>query len=148
MIQNPGHWQHFLQRNDNRNLTVEQARQKYMKEQYLFEQFESHQMQQQMIMSNAVASGGSIITVPDGLPSNCVQFVANTTTGTTFYMTILNNLECNYTIDWGDGTVESDVPFEDANLSHTYEGEQIEYTVRLCFSNPEAVYSLYFQGND
>jgi len=33
----PGHWQHFLLRNDNRGLTVEQVRQKYVKELALYE---------------------------------------------------------------------------------------------------------------
>jgi hypothetical protein len=38
-IDHPGHWLHFIKRNDNRGLTIESMRQKYVKEQFLFEQY-------------------------------------------------------------------------------------------------------------
>jgi hypothetical protein len=62
----PGHWQHFILRNDNRGLTTEQMRQKYLKEQLLYENYISFQMQQQWMMSNASAGGGSS---PSSTPS-------------------------------------------------------------------------------
>ena len=43
----PGHWQHFILRNDNRGLTTEQIRQKYLKEQLLFENYINFIQQQQ-----------------------------------------------------------------------------------------------------
>jgi hypothetical protein len=38
-IPHPGHWLHFIKRNDNRGLSIELIRQKYVKEQFLFEQY-------------------------------------------------------------------------------------------------------------
>ena len=56
----PGHWQHFILRNDNRGLTTEQMRQKYLKEQLLFENYISFVQQQQLLMSNAASGGGPL----------------------------------------------------------------------------------------
>jgi hypothetical protein len=53
MIYHPGHWQHFTRRNDNKGLTTEQLRQKYVKEQLLFEQFIATTS-----ISTAAGSGG------------------------------------------------------------------------------------------
>jgi hypothetical protein len=57
-INHPGHWQHFIIRNDNRSLTTEQMRQKYLKEQLLFEQYMSFIEFQQVLLSNSAAGGG------------------------------------------------------------------------------------------
>ena len=65
----PGHWQHFILRNDNRGLTTEQMRQKYLKEQLLFENYISFVQQQQLLMSNA-ASGGGPLPSPTPSPSS------------------------------------------------------------------------------
>jgi hypothetical protein len=65
----PGHWQHFILRNDNRGLTTEQIRQKYLKEQLLFENYVNFVQQQQLLMSNA-ASGGGPLPSPTPSPSS------------------------------------------------------------------------------
>jgi hypothetical protein len=57
-INHPGHWQHFVLRNDNKGLTNEQIHQKYLKEQLLFENYISFVQQQQLLMSNAASGGG------------------------------------------------------------------------------------------
>jgi len=59
-IDHPGHWQHFVLRNDNKGLTNEQIHQKYLKEQLLFENYISFVQQQQLLMSNAASGGGPL----------------------------------------------------------------------------------------
>jgi len=62
----PGDWRHFVIRSDNRGLTNEQMRQKYLKEQLLFENYINFNQQQQFLMSNAASGGGSS---PSSTPS-------------------------------------------------------------------------------
>jgi hypothetical protein len=64
-INSPGHWQHFILRNDNRGLTTEQVRQKYVKEQLLFENYINFVQQQQLLMSNTPSGG---VTLPSSVP--------------------------------------------------------------------------------
>lgn len=66
----PGHWQHFILRNDNRGLTNEQTRQKYLKEQLLFENYISFIQQQQLLMSNAASGGGPLPSPTPPSPSS------------------------------------------------------------------------------
>ena len=66
----PGHWQHFILRNDNRGLTTEQIRQKYLKEQLLFENYINFAQQQQLLMSNAASGGGPLPSSEQQPPSS------------------------------------------------------------------------------
>jgi hypothetical protein len=66
----PGHWQHFILRNDNRGLTTEQIRQKYLKEQLLFENYVNFVQQQQLLMSNAASGGGPLPSSEPQPPSS------------------------------------------------------------------------------
>lgn len=107
----------------------------------------------QMAMMNEFimpsGAGGVLIETVPSIPSNCIQFVVDTTSGESFGVYIYNNAQCTYSVDWGDGTVIEDQEFEAFTLEHTYEvfGEGIQYTVRLCFSNPSSITELDFQGN-
>ena len=83
------------------------------------------------------------------LPSNCIQFVVDTTDGTGFIFSFNTTGPINFTIDWGDGTSHVDVGaggfYEE---THTYPEVGQQYTARICFDDPESVLELNFVGND
>ena len=83
------------------------------------------------------------------LPSNCIEFVVNTTQGTEFTFSFNTTGPINFTIDWGDGTTHPDVGgggfYEEI---HTYPEIGQQYTARICFDSPESVLQLDFYGND
>ena len=83
------------------------------------------------------------------LPSNCVEFVVNTTPGTMFTFSFNTTGPINFTIDWGDGTTHPDSGgggfYEE---SHDYPDSDEQYTARICFDSPEDVLELNFYGND
>jgi hypothetical protein len=86
---------------------------------------------------------------PSPLPSNCVQFVVDTTDGTGFTFSFITTGPINFTIDWGDGTTHPDSGaggfYEEI---HTYPNLGQQYTARICFDSPESVLELEFYGND
>ena len=83
------------------------------------------------------------------LPSNCIEFVVNTTQGTEFTFSFNTTGPINFTIDWGDGTTHPDSggggSYEE---SHDYPDSDEQYTARICFDSPEDVLELNFYGND
>jgi len=83
------------------------------------------------------------------LPSNCIQFVVDTTDSTFFLFSFVTSVPTNFTISWGDGTTHPDSGsggfYEE---SHTYAQQGRRYTVRICFDSPEIVQQLEFLGND
>lgn len=85
----------------------------------------------------------------DVLPSNCIQFVVDTTDTTFFAFSFNTTGPINFTINWGDGTTHPDSGaggfYEE---SHEYAEEGRQYTVRICFDDPESVTALEFYGND
>jgi len=86
---------------------------------------------------------------PSPLPSNCIEFVVDTTDSTEFIFSFVTSVATAFTISWGDGTTESETGsggfYEE---SHTYTNSGRRYTVRICFENPENVQQLDFYGND
>ena len=58
LVNNPGPWQYYLTRPDNKGLSLIEIKNKYMREQLLFEQYISFQMQQQMILQQNISGGG------------------------------------------------------------------------------------------
>jgi hypothetical protein len=86
---------------------------------------------------------------PGPLPSNCVQFVVDTTDGTEFTFNFTTTGPINFTINWGDGTTHPDSGgggfYQEI---HTYPELGQQYTARICFDNPESVLELNFVGND
>jgi hypothetical protein len=111
---------------------------------------------QQETIAMAVAAsngGGGYIQQEeeeDPLPSNCIQFTANTFDDTNFEVIVGTSAETTYTINWGDGnTGDGTLSAEDTQtISHSYENSSQEYTIRLCFADASAVTSLEFEGND
>lgn len=86
---------------------------------------------------------------PSPLPSNCIEFVVDTTDGTNFTFSFNTTGPINFTIEWGDGTTHPDSGaggfYEE---THTYPQEGQQYTARICFDSPESVLELNFYGND
>jgi hypothetical protein len=82
------------------------------------------------------------------LPSNCIQFVVDTTDGTEFTFSFNTTGPINFTITWGDGTTHPDSGaggfYEEI---HTYPEIGQQYTARICFDSPESVLELDFYGN-
>jgi hypothetical protein len=85
---------------------------------------------------------------PGPLPSNCIEFVVDTTDGTEFAFSFATTGPINFTIDWGDGTTHPDSGgggfYEE---THTYPESDREYTVRVCFDNISSVIELKISGN-
>lgn len=83
------------------------------------------------------------------LPSNCLEFVVDTTDGTSFTFSFNTTGPINFTIDWGDGTTHPDSGaggfYEE---THTYPETGQQYTARICFDSPESVLELNFYSND
>lgn len=86
------------------------------------------------------------------LPSNCIEFVADTTSGGTFFeIGIQVSDDITYTVNWGDGTTGSgDIIDTGSNeyVDHEFPSLNTAYTVRICFSNASLVTELNFPGID
>lgn len=86
------------------------------------------------------------------LPSNCIEFVADTTLfNQLFFGMQIGVLEdITYTVTWGDsttgeGTIVAGDPVE---ITHEYTGENTAYNVQMCFSDPTKVAYLEFYAAD
>jgi len=75
IVNPPGLWQYYVNRPDNKGLNIMEIKSKYLKEQLLFEQYMSFQMQQQMLLSQNASGGGRVRTVEEDDTAN--QYVAN-----------------------------------------------------------------------
>ena len=70
------------------------------------------------------------------LPSNCIEFVVDTTEGTFFTFSFTTTGPINFTVDWGDGTTHPDSGAGGFySEEHTYAEENQQYTVRVCFDD-------------
>jgi hypothetical protein len=75
IVNNPGPWQYYVNRPDNKNLPIMEVKDKYMREQLLFEQYVSFQMHQQMLMQQNASGGGRF---PSSTEDNTInEFVDN-----------------------------------------------------------------------
>jgi hypothetical protein len=84
------------------------------------------------------------------LPTNCIEFVVNTTDGGLGFVAYISSSieDYTYTVTWGDGTTGEGSSGEGGiTLEHEYPSEA-SYTVRVCFSNAAVITSLDFPGND
>lgn len=88
--------------------------------------------------------------IPSPLPSNCIEFVVNTTDGVDFGMNIRSVVQdFTYTVTWGDGTTGEGSSGEGfAELLHDFPDPDTTYTVRICFDNALIINELEFYGND
>lgn len=147
ITEHPGLWQHFVNRADNRGLTTEQQRVKYLQEQLLFENFMSFQIQQRIIQQN-ISAGGTPGPAPT-VTSNHIEFVIDTSDNY-FGMGIQTSSEITATINWGDGQTEEIILDGNVSVNHSFDpsGEGVQYTVRMEFSDPTQVIRIEFNGND
>ena len=116
---NPGHWQHFVLRNDNRSLTIEQMRQKYIKEQFLFEEFMARQQHHQLMMSNTAGSGGPLPSSPSSSGDLTLVF-SDFATVDLFLTNGVENLA-----DWNDRLVLTGNPYTSISV------DEATYTIYL-----------------
>jgi hypothetical protein len=86
----------------------------------------------------------------DVLPSNCIQFVVNTTFNTYFEFSATSTTqEYSYTVTWGDGSSDTGSSGEGfININHTYTDANRSYTARICFSDASVINQLDFPGFD
>jgi hypothetical protein len=107
-------------------------------------------IQEQMSKAEAMAvaasngGGGGYIQQEEGLPSGCIEFIYNTTSGTSAEFDVTTSALTNYTITWGDGTEVTDVIDGGITIEHEYADSDTEYTVRLCFDDISLVTELDF----
>jgi hypothetical protein len=81
--------------------------------------------------------------------NNCIQFVANTTSGgDNFVMYIEVSSPISYTATWGDGSTTQDTITDNGNIEHMFLNTNTAYNVQLCFSDATKVAHLSFWGND
>jgi len=74
------------------------------------------------------------------LPSNCIEFVVDTTEGTFFGFSFTTTGPINFTVDWGDGTTHPDAGGGGFySETHTYPESNQQYTVRVCFDDINSV---------
>jgi hypothetical protein len=77
---------------------------------------------------------------PLPLPSNCIEFVVDTTEGTFFGFSFTTTGPINFTVDWGDGTTHVDAGFGGYDYEeHTFPESDTQYTVRVCFDDINSV---------
>jgi len=77
---------------------------------------------------------------PSPLPSNCIEFVVDTTEGTFFGFSFTTTGPINFTVDWGDGTTHPDAGAGGFySESHTYPQSNQQYVVRICFDDINSV---------
>jgi hypothetical protein len=69
----PGPWQYYVNRSDNKGLPLMEVKDKYLREQLLFEQYISFQMQQQMLISQQSSGGGFLQQIQDNTINEFVE---------------------------------------------------------------------------
>jgi hypothetical protein len=118
----PGHWKHFVLRNDNKGLTTEQMRQKYLKEQVFFEHYINFVQQQQLVMSNAASGGGGNSNNDSGSSGDLTLVFSDFATVDLFLTNGVENLA-----DWNDRLVLTGNPYTSISVN-------------------EATYTIYLSG--
>jgi len=147
-IQDPGLWQHYILRTDNVSLPIETLRRKYLAESIAFEEHISQLMNSHNYINSSLGGPGIIPTTPDVLPSNCIEFVTNTTNGTSTSISFTSSAPTTYTLNWGDGNTESGEADGGLSLNHTYPISSETYTSRLCFADISTITEIDFPGNN
>jgi len=72
----PGPWQFYVNRADNKGLSIAEIKSKYLMEQFLFEQQMNFLMQQQLLMSQQ-ASGGGLVSPSSTIDPSENNYVEN-----------------------------------------------------------------------
>jgi len=137
IVKNPGTWQQYLRANPT--LPIMEAKRRYLIEQQAYNRATG---------TGRPKSGGDPAPVVSELPSNCIEFVNNTTLGTNSLVNFTTSGPVEYTLNWGDGTINSGTADGATTKEHDYADADQSYTCRLCFDNVSLVTILDFPGND
>lgn len=136
-VKNPGTWQQYLRANPK--LPVMEAKRRFLIE------------QQNYLKVTGIGrpkSGDGVIQQQDGLPSNCIAFVNNTTDGTYSEIGFTTSGPTTYTMNWGDGTVYTGEVDGSSGFDYTYADPDQSYNCTLCFGDISLVTRLDFLGDD
>ncbi len=147
-INDPGPWQHFVKRQDNLGMPIEVVTRKYLSESFRFQDYMQALMAQVNNVANPSIGGASYTATTSALPSSCIEFVNNTTLGLNSALDFTTSGPVDYTLNWGDGTIDTGTADGVYNISHTYTDIDQSYTCRLCFEDITLVTELDFLGND
>jgi hypothetical protein len=134
-------WHQFKQLNNIRKLPLNEQVQHYNR--YL-----NDLSTQRILTQLGVAAGGDTTSVQPPPSSNCIEFVLNTTLGTNSLINFTTLGSVEYTLDWGDGTINSGTADGESINEHEYADADQSYTCLLCFDNAGLVSTLEFVGND
>ncbi len=138
VVKNPGTWQQYLRANPT--LPIMEAKRRYLIEQQAYNRTTG--------TGRPKSGGDPISVVVSELPSNCIEFVNNTTLGTYSEVQFITSGPTDFTLNWGDGTIVSEFADGTVTVNHTYSDADSEYTCRLCFEDITLVTELDFLGND
>jgi hypothetical protein len=100
---------------------------------------------QEVVVPSSAGSAAAPIVEQSDLPSGCIEFIYNTTSGTSAEFEVTTSGPTNYTITWGDGTEVTDMIDGGVTIEHEYADSDTEYTVRLCFDDISLVTELDFE---
>ncbi len=138
VVKNPGTWQQYLRANPT--LPIMEAKRRYLIEQQAYNRATG--------TGRPKSGGDPTPVVVSELPSNCIEFVFNTTLGINALVNFTTSGPVNYTLNWGDGTIDTDTADGESNNSHTYADSDQSYNCRLCFDDISLITILDFPGND
>jgi len=103
---NPGDWLHFIERKDNKGLSILELKEKYRDEKILFENYITN-LDQHKLMIAQMSAGGSVEEKTPPPPPTFIMRVVIPTAGFTFKVNLTKEGGATgYNIDWGDGNIE------------------------------------------
>ena len=145
----PGPWQFYVKRHDNIGLPMDMVKRKYLAEGLAFHELMQMSMMESQNTGNPSSGGASQeMAIVDVVPSNCIEFVNNTTDGTFSEVIITTSGPTNFTLDWGDGTILSDLVDGEYIADYSYADSDQSYNCTLCFDDISLVTELNFVGDD
>ena len=134
----------YLTRFNGLNLTEEQLEQQWRARQEEEEYLAIAESMNARMAAQAIQAGGAAASGSVSVSSGCIEFIYNTTSGTSAEFDVTTSALTNYTITWGDGTEVTDVIDGGITIEHEYADSDTEYTVRLCFDDISLVTELDF----
>ena len=108
----PGDWLHFIERKDNKGLTLVELKEKYRDEKILFENYITNFEQHKLMIAQQAAGGSAEEKArAEVIAGYGNKFVIQLNIPTAGFETIVgieqDGGDATYTINWGDGTIES-----------------------------------------
>jgi hypothetical protein len=135
----------YLTRFNGLNLTEEQLEQQWRARQEEEEYLAIAESMNARMAAQAIQAGGAAASGSVSVSSGCIEFIFNTTSGTSAEFDVTTSGPTNYTITWGDGAEDTGEIDGSGNIDHDYADSDTEYTVRLCFDDATLVTELDFE---